>query len=160
MLSMPAQDDKRGADPHAAHKPVLQSASPPPAHPKGPARKRRGQDGCDWDWEKLLADDPKIMDTVWSFISMAQLAHNVPVESRQAVLDCEFTFWTQSEPLNTTRCAVLFNRSPGVPIVSSSFTYYRDVFLFALAVRWNVNVARFDLVPEQSQVAFAFVATK
>ena len=48
---------------------------------------------------------------------------------------------TQSEQLSMTRCAVLFNRQLGVPMVSSSFTFYRDVFLFALAVRWGIDVA-------------------
>ena len=52
----------------------------------------------------------------------------------------------QSVKLNTTRCVVLFNRELGVPIVSPTFLYYREVFLFALAV----DVVRFDLMPEPS----------
>ena len=42
-------------------------------------------------------------------------------------------------------------------MVSSSFTFYRDAFLFALAVRWDIDVARFDLGIEQSTAAFGFV---
>ena len=45
----------------------------------------------------------------------------------------------------------------GVPMVSSSFTFYRDAFLFALAVRWDIDVERFDLVIEQFTAAFGFV---
>ena len=44
-----------------------------------------------------------------------------------------------------------------MPIINSSFTYYHDVFLFALAVRWVVNIARMDLMSERTQAAFAFV---
>ena len=48
--------------------------------------------------EKLLGDNPKEMDTAWStFIAMAHLADEVPIESRQAVLDGGFTFWVQCE---------------------------------------------------------------
>ena len=52
---------------------------------------------------------------------------------------------------------MLFHRELGLPIVNSSFTYYRDVFLFALAVRWDIDVASFDLVPKQAQAAFSFI---
>ena len=79
------------------------------------------------------------------------------MENGNAVLDCSYTFWVQSEALNTTSGVVLFHQELGVPIVNSNFQYYRDAFSFTLAVRWDVDVARFDLVPEQSQVAFAFV---
>ena len=79
------------------------------------------------------------------------------MESRRAILDCSYTFWTQSEHLNTTQCAVLFNRQLGVPMVSSSFTFYRNAFLFALAVRWDIDVARFNLLIEQPTTAFGFV---
>ena len=81
-----------------------------------------------------MAEDPKIMDSAWStFLSCAHLADEIPVESRQAILDCGYTFWTQLDQLNTTRCAVLFNKQLGVPMVSSFFTFYRDAFLFAMA---------------------------
>ena len=30
-------------------------------------------------------------------------------------------------------------------------------FMFALSVSWDVDVQRFDLAPEQRQVAFAYV---
>ena len=52
---------------------------------------------------------------------------------------------------------MLFHRELGVPIVNSSFTYYRDVFLLALAVRWDLEVARFDLVPDQARAAFSLI---
>ena len=106
----------------------------------------------------MLANEPKVMDAAWStFIAMAHLTDEVPIKSRRGVLHCGFTFLVQSESLNTTKCAVLFNKNLGLPIISSSFTYYCGVFLFAVAVQWDVNVARFDLVSEQSQAAFAFV---
>ena len=56
-----------------------------------------------------------------------------------------------------TQCTVLFNRQLGVPMVSSSFTFYCDANLFALAVRWDIDVARFDLVIEHSTAVFGFV---
>ena len=92
-----------------------------------------------------------------TFLSCAHLADEIPVESRQAILDCGYTFWTQWDQLNTTRCAVLFDKQLGVPRVSFSFTFYRNAFLFALAVRWDIDVACFDLIMEQSIAAFGFV---
>ena len=35
-------------------------------------------------------------------------------------------------------------------MVSSSFTYCCKTFLFTPAVQWDIDVARFDLVPNQS----------
>ena len=52
---------------------------------------------------------------------------------------------------------MLFRRLLGVPMVSAEFVTYRDAFLFALSVHWDVDVAKYDLTPEQSQAAFAFV---
>ena len=34
---------------------VLQATSPLPSHPRGAGRKRKGQDGEPWEWEKLMA---------------------------------------------------------------------------------------------------------
>ena len=78
------------------------------------------------------------------------LAEDVPVESRTPVLDRGFTCWNFSLTLTTTRCAVLFRRLLGVPMVSSEFVTYRDAFLFALSVHWDVDIAKYDLTPEQS----------
>ena len=98
-----------------------------------------------------------MLDGVWSaFLASHYLADEVRIGSRNAILDCGCAFWIQSEGLDTTRCVVFFNRELGVPIVNSSFTYCRDVFPLTLAVRWDIDVAHFDLVLEQSQAAFAF----
>ena len=122
---------------------------------KGPKRPAAPQE---WEWEKLVADDKQTLDTAWCMLlDTPGLAEDVPVESRTPVLDCGFTCWNSSLTLTTTRCAVLFRRLLGVPMVSSEFVTYRDAFLFALSVHWDVDVAKYDLTPEQSQAAFAFV---
>ena len=112
----------------------------------------------DWEWEQLIARDRHVLDGAWStFLALLQFADDVPVDSRNAVRDCGCAFWQHSEGLNTTRCAVLFESELGVPIVNSSFTYYRDVLPFALAVHWDIDVPRLDLVPHQAQAAFSFI---
>ena len=122
---------------------------------KGP---KRPAAPCDWDWEKLVADDLSRLDSAWCMLlDTPGLAEEVPLESRTAVLDCGFTCWTTSTTLTTTRCAVLFRRLLGVSMLSSAVVTYRDAFLFALSVHWDVDVARYDLSPEQSQAAFALV---
>ena len=85
------------------------------------------------------------------------LAEDVPVESRTRVLDCGFTCWNSLLTVTTTRCAVLFRRLLGMPMGSSEFVTYRDAFLFALSVHWDVDVAKYDLTPEQSQAVFILV---
>ena len=108
--------------------------------PKRPATSR------DWDWEKLVTDDVLLLDSAWCMLlDTPGLAEQVPLESRTTVLDCGYTWWTTSNTLTTTRCAVLFRRLLGVPIVRLQFLTYRDAFLFALAVHWDVDVARYDL---------------
>ena len=110
-----------------------------------------------WDWEKLVEDDRQTLDTDWCTLrDTPGVAEDVPVESRTPVLDCGFTCWNSSSTLTTTRCAVLFRRLLGVPMVSSEFVAYRDAFLFALSVHRDGDVARYDLSPEQFQAAFTF----
>ena len=47
----------------------------------------------EWVWEKLLAEDPKVMDGTWSaFIPAAHWADDVLVDSREAVLECGYTY--------------------------------------------------------------------
>ena len=65
--------------------------------------------------------------------------------------------WINSSHSTTTRGAVLFKQMLNVHMVSSTFQYYRDCFLFALSVSWDVDVQRFDLTPDQSQAALAYV---
>ena len=99
----------------------------------------------------MVADDKQTLDTAWCMLlDTPGLAEDVPVESRTPVLDCGFTCWNSSLTLTTTRCAVLFGRLLGVPMVSSEFVTYRDAFLFALSVHWDVDIAKYDLTPEQS----------
>ena len=122
---------------------------------KGPKRPGAPEE---WDWEKLVVDDKQTLDTAWcTLLDTPGLAEDVPVKSRTPVLDCGFTCWNSSSTLTTTHCAVLFRRLLGVPMVSSVFVTYREAFLFAFSVRWDVDVTRYDLSPEQSQAAFAFV---
>ena len=96
--------------------------------------------GRSW-WLRTLLDTPG-------------LAEGVRVESRNVVLNCEFTYRNASAILNTTRCAILFRRLLEVSMVSLPFLTYRDAFLFALSMHWDVDVARYSLSPEQSQAAF------
>ena len=56
-----------------------------------------------------------------------------------------------------SQCSKLIRSLLGVPIVNSRFEYYRNAFLYTALLRWGVKVARFDLTPEQSQAAFAFL---
>ena len=122
---------------------------------KGPKRSAALRD---WEWEKLVADNLSTLDSAWCMLlDTPGLAEEVHVESRSAVLVCGFTCRSTSATLTTTRCAVLFRRLLGVSMVSSAFVTYRDAFLFALSVHWDVDVARYDLSPEQSQAAFALV---
>ena len=58
----------------------------------------------------MLADDAKVMDSAWlMLITMVSVADKVPLENRQAVLDCGFAYWVQSETLTL----------PGVPCSST-----------------------------------------
>ena len=95
-------------------------------------------------------------DKAWyTLFNTPGLVDNVPVESRNVVLECGFTCWNASATLSTTRCAVLFRRLLEVSMVSSSFVTYRDAFLFTLSLHWDVDVARYDLSPEQPQATVA-----
>ena len=152
-------DEKRGQAADASLHRAVAAAEPSPA--KGRHRSRgvkRVAQTTDWDWAKLLAEDTAVLDATWcTLLNMPELSAEVPVESRATVLDVGFRFWTMSATLTTTRCTLLFRNLVGLPRVSSEFLKYRDSFLFALAVHWDVDVMRYDLSPEQSQAAFGFV---
>ena len=98
-----------------------------------------------------MAEDGAVLDKAWcTVLDTPGLAEDVPVESRNVVLDCGFTSSNVFSTRNTTRCAVLFRRVLGVSMVSSSFVTCRDAFLFALFVHWDVDMATYDLSLEQS----------
>jgi hypothetical protein len=112
----------------------------------------------DWGWEHLLAENLDLLDQGWShLLKHPDKAEDIPEEHRSNVLTAGYNVWINSSHLTTTRGAVLFKQRLNVHMVSSTFQYYRDCFLFALSVSWDVDVQRFNLTPHQSQAAFAYV---
>ena len=75
----------------------------------------------------------------------------------QAVLDVGYLRWTNFRKLLTPRCSMLFRSLIDIPRVKSSSTCYRNPFSYVASMRWGVEVTKFGLSPEQSQVVFAFV---
>ena len=105
-----------------------------------------------------LGRNPELLDIAWATLFKSpEKAEEIPEEHRVGVLTTGYNLWVTSNHLTTTRGAVLFKHLLNVNMVSSSFQYYRDCFLFALSVAWDVDVQRFDLAPEQSQAAFSYV---
>jgi len=112
----------------------------------------------DWGWEHLLAENLDLLDQGWShLLKHPDKAEDIPEEHRSNVLTAGYNVWINSSHLTTRRGTVLFKQMLNVHMVSSTFQYYRDCFLFALRVSWDVDVRRFDLTPDQSQAAFAYV---
>ena len=117
-----------------------------------------GDQSYDWSWEHLLAENPKLMDEACSLLlRKPEKAEEVPEEDRPNVLMAGYGAWAASKHMTTTRGAVLFKQLLNMHMVCSAFQHYRDCFLFALSVSWDVDVQRFDLMPDQSQAAFAYV---
>ena len=105
-------------------------------------------------WPKNL----DLLDQGWShLLKHPDKSEDIPEEHRSNVLTAGYNVWINSSHLTTTRGAVLFKQMLNVLMVSSTFQYYKDCFLFALSVSWDVDVQRFDLTPDQSQAAFAYV---
>ena len=112
----------------------------------------------EWSWEQLLAENVELLDKAWAtLLKSPEKAEEIPQEHRVSVLTTGYNLWVTPNHLTTTRGTVLFKQLLNVNMVSSSFQYYRDCFLFALSVAWDVDVQRFDLAPEQSQAAFSYV---
>ena len=65
---------------------------------------------------------------------MPEYADEIPEEQRGNVFTSGYSVWVTSNQLTTTRGAVLFKQLLNMHIVSSTFQYYRDCFLFALSV--------------------------
>ena len=117
-----------------------------------------GDQSYEWSWEQLLAENLELLDKAWATLFKSpEKAEEIPEEHRVGMLTTGYNLWVTSNHLTTTRGAVLFKHLLNVNMVSSSFEYYRDCFLFALSVAWDVDVQRFDLAPEQSQAAFSYV---
>ena len=111
-----------------------------------------------WSWEQLLAQNIELLDKAWAtLLNSPEKAEEIPEEHRGSVLTVGYNLWVTSNHLTTTRGAVLFKQLLNVNMVSNSFQYYRDCFLFALSMAWDVDVQRFDLAPEQSQAAFSYM---
>ena len=104
----------------------------------------------DWGWEHLLAENLNLLDQGWShLLKHPDKAEDIPEEHRSNVLTAGYNVWINSSHLTTTRGAVLFKQMLNVHMVSSTFQYYRDCFLFALSVSWDVDVQRFDLTQKR-----------
>ena len=117
-----------------------------------------GDHSYEWSCEQLLAENLELLDKLWStLLKSPEKAEEVLEEHGINVLIAGYTLWLTSNQLSMTRGAVLFQHLLDVSMVSSSFTYYRDCFLFALSVTWDVDVQRFDLTLEQSQTAFSYM---
>ena len=113
----------------------------------GPKRYAQGRN---WEWEKLVGEHGAVLNTPRCMLLDATgLAEDLLVQSRNVILHCWFTYWNASATHNTTRCAVRFRRRLGVSTVSSSFVRYKLAFLLARSVRWDVDVAWYDLSLEE-----------
>ena len=80
-----------------------------------------------------------------AILEQPTLLEEVPLESAQAVLDVGYLHGSSFEGLGTSRCSILFRSLLGVPIVNSSFIFYRIAFLHAALLRCGVEVTRFNL---------------
>ena len=120
-----------------------------------------------WEWIGIVFHSGLVGEG-WRWICAgfeifdAGFALDNPAQSRQLehmsnMLTAGCNLWVTSNHFTTTRGAVLFKQLPNGNMVSSSFEYYRDCFLFALSVAWDVDVQRFDLALEQSEAAFGYV---
>ena len=82
VYNMPVQDGGRSdklPPPGAAAPQTGSSVLSSQAQAWGPCKKKRGAEAANWEWEKLMAEDPKIMDNAWStFLSCAHLANKIP----------------------------------------------------------------------------------
>ena len=114
-----------------------------------------GHQSYEWSCEQLLAETP---DIAWATLFKSpEKAKEIPEEHRVGMLTTGYSLWVTSNHLTTTWGPVLFKHLLNVNMVSSSFQYYRDCFLFAVSVAWDVDVQRVDLAPEQRQAAFSHV---
>ena len=105
-----------------------------------------------------MVEDAECRDGAWRAMpEQPVLTKEVPLDTAQVLPDIGYLHWTSSQRLSTCRCSMLFRSPLGGPIVNSSFTYYKNASRYAAFVQWGVEVTRFDLMPQQSQAAFAFV---
>ena len=78
-----------------------------------------------------MAEDADWRDGAWcAMLEQPLLTAEVPLDIAQAVLDMGYLHWTSSRRLSTSRCSLLFRSPLGVPIVNSSLTYYRNLFVY------------------------------
>ena len=113
-----------------------------------------------WSWEKLRAQDENVLDWAWcSLMGEHWRAAEVPTESRHGVLDAGVRFWTKTARLNTSKLALLFNRTLNVCLVCKNFMAYRDAFLFGLSLAWGIEVPDLELAQPQSEAAFELCAS-
>ena len=107
-----------------------------------------------WQWTKTVA---KALGAVFLFnVELAQTLKDLIAEQAGALLQAG-SKWAGSG-WSTARAFTQLQPTVGVPLVQSSISTYRDSWLFALSLFWDVEVGLLDLPDRGAEAAFALCA--
>ena len=108
-------------------------------------------------YRELLQVEEPVGQARWSsFLFNIELARKLEgLSQEQATLLCQQGHKWQGTGWTTARASRELHAVTGVPLVASQITSYRDAWLFALAMWFEVEVVGFDLMDRSSEAAFA-----
>ena len=108
-------------------------------------------------YRELLQVEEPVGQARWSsFLFNIELARKLEgLSQEQATLLCQQGHKWQGTGWTTARASRELHAVTGVPLVASQITSYRDAWLFALAMWFEVEVVGLDLTDRSSEAAFA-----
>ena len=111
-------------------------------------------------YDDLLAVDEDRGQSAWSNflfnVEMAQALKDLSAEQAGVLLQAG-SKWAGSG-WTTARAFKQLQATVGVPLVQSSISVYRDSWLFALSLFWDVEVGLLDLPDRGAEAAYALCA--
>ena len=111
----------------------------------------------DFSFQDLLRVEEPVGQEAWN-----KFLFNVPaaialgsLSAEDATLLCQAGHKWQGTGWTTARASKLLHTVSGVPLVAAQISHYRDAWLFALALWFEVEVTYLDLSDRSSEAAFA-----
>jgi hypothetical protein len=111
-------------------------------------------------YQALLRPEEPVGQEAWStFLFNIDLARSfayLSADETQALLACG-SQWTGAGWTTSRASKTLFNLTQ-IPLVASAVAAYRDAWLFAFSIAYNVDIPGLDLNDRSSEAAFALAA--